>query len=76
MKDWTKMGAGDFYTDGTQMDLLADAIGDGYGTISLDELAAEVEAAPVVERADGALFGLALSEVPADGALFSVIAAA
>ncbi|WP_187438102.1 hypothetical protein [Actinomadura decatromicini] len=36
------------------------------------------EAAPVVampERTDGALFGLTVSEVPADGALFSVVAA-
>lgn len=75
-KVWTKMSRSDFYTAGMQLDMLAGIEGDGCGTISLDEIAAE--AAPVdelPERADGALFGLALSEVPADGALFSVVAA-
>lgn len=75
MKDWTKMSAGDFYTDGVQMDLLTDAIGDGVGTIPMD--LAPAETAPADEgRADGTLFGLALDVAPAtDGALFSVIAA-
>lgn len=78
MQNWTEMSAADFgATTGTQMDLLAGIEGDGCGTISLDELAAEAEAAPAaeIERADGALFGLTVSEVPADGALFSVVAA-
>lgn len=79
VKNWTNMTRGDFYTAGTQLDMLAGIEGDGCGTIPLDELAAEIKTAPVVdfpERADGALFGLALSEeIPADGALFSVVAA-
>lgn len=78
MKDWTKMSAAEFYTAGTQLDMFAGVEGDGCGTISLDELVAEVEAPSAVEdarREDGALFGLTLSEVPADGALFSVVAA-
>lgn len=79
MKDWTKMSAAAFRTRGAQMDLLAGIEGDGCGTISLDEIAAEVEAAPVAElpeRTDGALFGLALDEAPAtDGGLFTIVAA-
>lgn len=78
VKNWITMTAGDFYTAGTQLDILAGIEGDGCGTISLDEIAAEVEPAPVAEegRADGALFGLALSEeIPADGGLFTVVAA-
>lgn len=76
MKNWTEMTAGDFYTDGVQLDMLAGIEGDGYGTITLDELADETEAAPAVERADGALFGLAATDEPtADGALFGLVAA-
>jgi len=78
MKDWTKMGAGDFYTDGTQLDMLADEIGDGYGTIPMELIpdetgtVAEVE----IERTDGTLFGLALDATPAtDGGLFTIVAA-
>ncbi|TDD24993.1 hypothetical protein E1287_37670 [Actinomadura sp. KC06] len=77
MKDWTKMTAGDWYTAGTQLDMLAGIQGDGCGT--LDLLDAAAEAAPVVEiaeRVDGALFGLALSDEPAsDGGMFTVVAA-
>ena len=75
MKDWTKMTAADFYTAGAQMDLLAGVEGDGCGTISLDELAAEpAPVAEIVERADGALFGF--TDGPAtDGALFGLVAA-
>ncbi len=79
MKDWTKMNAGDWYTDGVQMDLLAGIEGDGCGTLDLLDAAAEIEAAPVVEapeRTDGALFGLVLSDAPAtDGGLFTIVAA-
>lgn len=76
MTNWATMSAGDFYTDGTQLNLLADIEGDGYGTIPMEIVPDEVAAAAFVERADGALFGLALSDEPADGdALFSVVAA-
>ncbi|GAA4059787.1 hypothetical protein [Actinomadura miaoliensis] len=80
MRNWLEMGAGDFYTTGTQLDMLAEIEGDGYGTIALDEIDAEdgtqqAEVIEFVERADGALFGLTISDEPADDALFSVVAA-
>lgn len=78
VKDWTKMTAADFYTDGVQLDMFTGVEGDGYGTISLDEIAAEAEAPAdeFTERADGALFGLAATDGPtADGALFGLVAA-
>ncbi|GAA2298343.1 hypothetical protein GCM10010402_66190 [Actinomadura luteofluorescens] len=81
MKNWTEMSAADFYTKGAQLDMFAGIEGDGCGTLDLLAAAAEAEAAaeaaPVVDegREDGALFGLTVSEVPADGALFSVVAA-
>ncbi|GAA2618792.1 hypothetical protein SMC26_40345 [Actinomadura fulvescens] len=77
MRAWTEMTAADFYTDGTQLDMLAGIEGDGYGTLDLLDAAVEGAAPEVIaERADGALFGLAL--VPAgagDDVLFSVVAA-
>jgi hypothetical protein len=76
-RNWLDMGAGDFHTTGTQLDMLAGLEGDGYGTIALDEIetARETPAAPA-ERADGALFGLALADATdGDDALFSVVAA-
>jgi len=59
MRDWTTMSAGDWNTDGVQLDLLAGIEGDGYGTIALDEITDEqAPAAEVQERGDGALFGI------------------
>ena len=76
MKNWTKMSAGDFYTDGVQMDLLADEIGDGYGTIAMELVPDEADTVAEIERTDGALFGLALDVAPAtDGGLFTIVAA-
>jgi hypothetical protein len=79
MRDWTTMSASAFYTDGVQLDLLAEIEGDGYGTIAIDEIDTEdpqqAEVVEPAEREDGALFGLAISDEPTDDALFSVVAA-
>jgi hypothetical protein len=75
MRNWTEMSAKDFDAGDQQLDLLAAFEAAEHGT--LDLLAIETEEAPAeaAERTDGALFGLALSDEPADDALFAVIAA-
>lgn len=76
MKNWAEMSAADWYTAGVQLDMFAGLEGDGCGTIALDLDAKPEPVIEIPERADGALFGLALSDEPAsDGALFSVVAA-
>lgn len=64
-RNWLDMGAGNFATKGTQLDMLAGIEGDGFGTGDLLELAAELDApapAAVVlpwptKPAQGLLFG-------------------